>query len=379
MADAGKRGQKEDVQETIRSRVIRGLRGGRGLNRRPGGARCAARPRQLDHVRRVQVHHEHDQQHRRRPGVHVDGAVGPRGLRPQRWNRWIDHGIVRRGVTGRGVIRHGVPGNCGPWVYLGWSGLNPGLGRSRHSDRLWNDGLGGRFPRGLGEGLPILPVPDPLAVRRDLGWLQRRVCADHEDVSLGSGSRTYSNNSLRVVRGPFRADRLWNSGGWEVVLLGERQIARFSHLGVKSMAAVSRADAVWEGDLPTGKGRVKAASGTFDAFPVTWGARAWRHHGGTSPEELLAAAHAACYSMAFSNGLSKAGHKVERLNTTAEVEFVPGTGITTITLTTVGHIHGIDAAEFQKEAEAPKEGCPISTPLHGNVALKLNARLDLEH
>ena len=144
------------------------------------------------------------------------------------------------------------------------------------------------------------------------------------------------------------------------------------------MAAVSRADAVWEGDLMTGNGRVKVASGTFNEFPVTWANRAERTHG-TSPEELLAAAHAACYSMAFSNGLSKAGHKVERLNTTAEVEFVPGTGITTITITTVGHIHGIDAAEFQKEAEAAKDGCPISKALHGNVTLKLNARLDLGH
>ena len=144
------------------------------------------------------------------------------------------------------------------------------------------------------------------------------------------------------------------------------------------MAAVSRADAVWEGDLMSGKGRVKVASGTFPEFPVTWANRAERTHG-TSPEELLAAAHAACYSMAFSNGLAKAGHKVERLNTTAEVEFVPGTGITTITLTTVGHIHGIEAAEFQKEAEAAKDGCPISKALHGNVTLKLNARLDLGH
>src|SRR6266849_5416146 len=110
------------------------------------------------------------------------------------------------------------------------------------------------------------------------------------------------------------------------------------------MAAVSRADAVWEGDLPTGKGRVKVASGTFDEFPVTWASRAERQHGGTSPEELLAAAHAACYSMALSNGLSKAGHKVERLSTTAEVEFVPGTGITTSTITVRGRVGGIDAA-----------------------------------
>ena len=145
------------------------------------------------------------------------------------------------------------------------------------------------------------------------------------------------------------------------------------------MAALSRADAVWEGDLPTGKGRVKVASGAFNEFPVTWASRAERSQGTTSPEELLAAAHAACYSMAFSNGLSKAGHKPERLNTTAEVEFVPGTGITTVTLTTVGHIHGINEAEFKELAEAAKEGCPISKALHGNVALKLDARLDLEH
>jgi osmotically inducible protein OsmC len=145
------------------------------------------------------------------------------------------------------------------------------------------------------------------------------------------------------------------------------------------MAAVSRADAVWEGDLASGKGRVKVASEAISEFPVSWASRTERQHGKTSPEELLAAAHAACYSMAFSNGLSKAGHKVERLNTSVEVEFVPGPGITTVTITTVGHIHGIDEAEFQKEAEAAKEGCPISKALHGNVTMKLNARLDLEH
>jgi osmotically inducible protein OsmC len=141
------------------------------------------------------------------------------------------------------------------------------------------------------------------------------------------------------------------------------------------MAAISKADAVWEGDLLHGSGRVKVASGTFSEFPVSWANRADRQHG-TSPEELLAAAHAACYSMAFSNGLSKAGHKVERLNTTAEVEFTPGTGITAITLTVLGIVDNIDNAEFQKEAEAAKEGCPVSKALHGNVTLKLNARLE---
>ena len=145
------------------------------------------------------------------------------------------------------------------------------------------------------------------------------------------------------------------------------------------MAAVSRAEAVWEGDLVNGKGRVKVASGTFDEFPVTWAARAERTHGGTSPEELIAAAHAACYSMALSNGLSKAGHHPERLTTTAEVEFVPGTGITTSTITVRGHIHGLEAEEFQKFAEEAKEGCPVSQALKGNVELKLNAELDHTH
>ena len=145
------------------------------------------------------------------------------------------------------------------------------------------------------------------------------------------------------------------------------------------MAAISRADAVWEGDLANGRGRVKVASGTFSEFPVTWGSRADRGKGGTSPEELIAAAHAACYSMAFSNGLSKAGHQPERLNTTAEVEFVPGTGITTITLTVKGHIHGIDEGTFRKLAEEAKEGCPVSQAVKGNVELRLKAELDPVH
>ena len=145
------------------------------------------------------------------------------------------------------------------------------------------------------------------------------------------------------------------------------------------MAAISRADAVWEGDLASGMGRVKVASGTFPEFPVTWASRADRAHGGTSPEELIAAAHAACYSMALSNGLSKAGHHPERLTTTAEVEFVPGTGITTSTITVRGHIHGLDAKEFLKFAEEAKEGCPVSKALMGNVELKLKAELDHVH
>ena len=145
------------------------------------------------------------------------------------------------------------------------------------------------------------------------------------------------------------------------------------------MAAISRADATWEGDLMSGRGRVKVASGTFSEFPVTWAARADRDKGGTSPEELIAAAHAACYSMALSNGLAKAGHHPERLNTTAEVEFVPGKGIVSSTITVRGHIHGLSEGDFQKFAEEAKEGCPVSQALKGNVELRLKAELDHVH
>ena len=145
------------------------------------------------------------------------------------------------------------------------------------------------------------------------------------------------------------------------------------------MATISRADAVWEGDLMSGKGRVKVASGAFNEFPVTWASRADREKGGTSPEELIAAAHAACYSMALSNGLAKAGHQPERLTTSAEVEFVPGKGIVSSTITVRGHIHGLSAGDFQKLAEEAKDGCPVSQALKGNVQLNLKAELDHVH
>ena len=145
------------------------------------------------------------------------------------------------------------------------------------------------------------------------------------------------------------------------------------------MTVESSASATWEGSLVSGKGTVRPASGAFPELPITWNQRAETRSSGTSPEELIAAAHAACYSMAFSNGLAKAGHKPERLNTRAEIEFVPGPGITTATLTVRGHIHGISEDEFQKLAEAAKEGCPVSQAMHGNVELRLHATLDHEH
>jgi len=140
------------------------------------------------------------------------------------------------------------------------------------------------------------------------------------------------------------------------------------------MAATSRAEATWEGDLIKGGGHVKPATGAFGELPITWAARAEHTQGKTSPEELIAAAHASCYCMAFSNGLSKAGHHVERLVTTAEVDFVPGTGITQIRLSVDGHVHGVDDAGFQKLAEEAKAGCPVSQALKA-VPISLEAKL----
>ena len=146
------------------------------------------------------------------------------------------------------------------------------------------------------------------------------------------------------------------------------------------MAATSRAEASWQGDLMKGGGTVKPASGAFPELPISWAARAERPSGNkTSPEELIAAAHAGCFSMAFSNGLAKAGHHVDRLDTTAEVDFVPGTGITAIRLAVRGHVHGLDDAEFQKLAHEAKDGCPVSKLFKGNVEISLKAELYHPH
>lgn len=138
----------------------------------------------------------------------------------------------------------------------------------------------------------------------------------------------------------------------------------------------AKGSAEWKGDLPTG-------AGTFTAGDTISGGYTFKSRfedgPGSNPEQLIAAAHAACYSMAFSNGLAKAGHQPERLHTTAEVEFVPGRGITTVTLTVKGHIHGISDSDFHKLAEEAKNGCPVSQALKGNVELKLKAELDPVH
>ena len=141
------------------------------------------------------------------------------------------------------------------------------------------------------------------------------------------------------------------------------------------MATFSRNATVnWEGSIMEGKGQLKAGTGAF-TLPVTFPRRIGEPGGQTSPEELIAAAHAACFSMALSHGLAQAGTPAEKLETSAKVTFVPGTGITTSALTVVGTVPGIDEETFRQAAETAKDGCPVSQALSGNVALSVDARL----
>ena len=129
----------------------------------------------------------------------------------------------------------------------------------------------------------------------------------------------------------------------------------------------SRANATWEGDLMAGKGNISAGSGAFKSANLSWKARTEGAAAHTTPEELLAAAHASCFSMALSNGLSKAGHKPTKLETSCTVEFGPKQGggfeVKSSKLEVEGTVPGIDAAAFQKAAEDAKNGCPISGAL----------------
>ncbi|UZX02713.1 OsmC family protein [Arthrobacter sp. CDRTa11] len=140
------------------------------------------------------------------------------------------------------------------------------------------------------------------------------------------------------------------------------------------MAATRTAHTVWNGDLMTGSGQTTLDSSGLGTFDVTWKARTEAAEGKTSPEELIAAAHASCYSMAFSNMLAQAGHAPEEVNTKADVTFVPGTGITGSHLTVSARIPGIDEAEFQKIAGEAKTGCPVSGAL-ASIDITLDATL----
>ena len=138
------------------------------------------------------------------------------------------------------------------------------------------------------------------------------------------------------------------------------------------------ATVVWRGDLAHGEGVVTAASGAFAALPVTWASRTERSEGKTSPEELIAAAHAACYSMGMSLALSQAGHAPEELDVAATCTFDLVDGVPTVTamhLDVVGTVSGLDAAAFEEAAQGAKGSCPVSRALEGNLVITLAARL----
>ena len=146
------------------------------------------------------------------------------------------------------------------------------------------------------------------------------------------------------------------------------------------MAAIRRATVKWNGDLNTGDGAVSAiTSRAFTSLPVTWASRTEHADGRTSPEELLAAAHATCFAMAFSGDLAKAGSPPDRLEVSSEVTFDRVDGKSTVVsskLTVRGKVHGLDNDGFRKIAEQTKDGCPISRAIVGNVAISLDAALE---
>lgn len=146
------------------------------------------------------------------------------------------------------------------------------------------------------------------------------------------------------------------------------------------MAAVRTATVTWNGDLARGSGTVSGAtSRLFNDLPVSWSSRTEAPEGRTSPEELLAAAHASCYAMALSADLGRAGTPPDHLHVEAQVTFDKGeAGWTVVSsaLTVIGRIPGSTEAAFRAAAEGAKENCPISRALRGNVALSVDATFE---
>jgi osmotically inducible protein OsmC len=142
------------------------------------------------------------------------------------------------------------------------------------------------------------------------------------------------------------------------------------------MATDRTAEVTWHGDLMSGSGRVDSVtSGAFGGLDVDWVARSEDAQSKTSPEELIAAAHAACLSMALSHSLAQAGHPADELKTSATVTFQPGEGITKIALQVAGNVPGMSQDDFRQAAETAKENCPVSKALAGVPEISLDARL----
>ena len=143
------------------------------------------------------------------------------------------------------------------------------------------------------------------------------------------------------------------------------------------MATDRKAEVTWNGDLMSGTGRINSVtSGALGGLDVSWPARAEEPGGKTSPEELIAAAHATCFSMALSHALAQAGNAPEELKTSATVTFQPGDGITKIALDVAGRVPGIEDDAFQQAAQQAKENCPVSQALASVPDISLNARLE---
>lgn len=143
------------------------------------------------------------------------------------------------------------------------------------------------------------------------------------------------------------------------------------------MATSRTAAAHWEGSLMEGAGTVELTSTHLAKFDVTWAARTEAPADKTSPEELIAAAHSSCFSMALSHALAQAGTPPTSLDTTAEVTFQPGQGITSSALATRGVVPGMTAEQFAEAAEGAKANCPVSKALAGTT-ISLTAELVTE-
>jgi osmotically inducible protein OsmC len=141
------------------------------------------------------------------------------------------------------------------------------------------------------------------------------------------------------------------------------------------MATTRTANTHWEGNLVEGKGTVTLSSSNIGTYDVSWPARAEEPGGKTSPEELIAAAHSSCYSMAFAHGLAGKGYTVASLDTRADVTFQPPEGITAIKLTVRASVPGLPPEEFQAAAQDAKQNCPVSKALAGVPEITLDAQL----
>jgi osmotically inducible protein OsmC len=143
------------------------------------------------------------------------------------------------------------------------------------------------------------------------------------------------------------------------------------------MATERTAEVTWHGSLTEGSGTIDSTtSGVIAPQPVTWASRAEEPEGRTSPEDLIAAAHASCFAMALSHALAQAGNPPDELRTSARVTFVPGTGITKSELRVRGRVPGMDEDTFTQAAEEAKADCPVSQALAGVPEITLDARLD---